>query len=37
MKNRGLAQAPFAEVDAWVDRQKTMLLSKVANGPVLVN
>ena len=26
-----------AEVEAWIDRQKTMLLSKVANGPVLVN
>ncbi|MFB6417739.1 BREX system P-loop protein BrxC [Bradyrhizobium tunisiense] len=26
-----------AEVEAWVDRQKAMLLSKVANGPVLVN
>jgi len=26
-----------AEVDAWIDRQKTMLLSKVANGPVLVS
>ena len=26
-----------AEVEAWINRQKTMLLSKVANGPVLVN
>jgi hypothetical protein len=26
-----------AEVEAWIDRQKTMLLSKVASGPVLVN
>lgn len=26
-----------AEVEAWIDRQKTMLLSKVAAGPVLVN
>jgi hypothetical protein len=26
-----------AEVESWIDRQKTMLLSKVANGPVLVN
>ena len=26
-----------AEVEAWTERQKTMLLSKVANGPVLVN
>jgi hypothetical protein len=26
-----------AEVDAWVDRQKTTLLEKLANGPVLVN
>jgi hypothetical protein len=26
-----------AEVEAWIDRQKTMLLSKVATGPVLVN
>ena len=26
-----------AEVDAWIDRQKTTLLEKLANGPVLVN
>jgi hypothetical protein len=26
-----------AEVEAWIERQKAMLLSKVANGPVLVN
>ena len=26
-----------AEVEAWVERQKATLLSKVANGPVLVN
>lgn len=26
-----------AEVESWIDRQKAMLLSKVANGPVLVN
>ena len=26
-----------AEVEAWIERQKTMLLSKVADGPVLVN
>ena len=26
-----------AEVEAWIERQKTTLLSKVANGPVLVN
>jgi hypothetical protein len=26
-----------AEVDAWIDRQKTTLLDKLANGPVLVN
>lgn len=26
-----------AEVEIWIDRQKTMLLSKVASGPVLVN
>jgi hypothetical protein len=25
------------DVEAWIDRQKEMLLSKVANGPVLVN
>jgi hypothetical protein len=25
------------EVEAWIDRQKTILLAKVANGPVLVN
>jgi hypothetical protein len=26
-----------AEVDAWIERQKTTLLEKLANGPVLVN
>lgn len=26
-----------AEVEAWIERQKTTLLSKIANGPVLVN
>ena len=26
-----------AEVDAWIERQKTTLLRKLANGPVLVN
>jgi hypothetical protein len=26
-----------AEVEAWVDRQKTTLLAKIADGPVLVN
>lgn len=26
-----------AEVEAWIDRQKAILLSKVANGPVLVS
>ncbi|HEU0099451.1 MAG TPA: BREX system P-loop protein BrxC [Allosphingosinicella sp.] len=26
-----------AEVEAWIDRQKAILLSKVADGPVLVN
>lgn len=27
----------IAEVDAWIERQKTTLLEKLANGPVLVN
>lgn len=26
-----------AEVEAWIERQKTTLLAKIANGPVLVN
>lgn len=26
-----------AEVEAWIERQKTTLMSKIANGPVLVN